>query len=703
MSAPNESAFRSSLRNFQASAASQQTPAILGKINPQQWLQSMRTGGNDGDTASEGLLSGVRNLATGNRNDAAASSSSSSFANAFTLSTYQRFMAFLCCTAGGVICFMVSFFLLPMVPVVPQKFAFLSCMGSALTFSSIGFLRGWGGHLKSVFAAERWPFTVGYLGSMVGTLYSCLVVHSYLLTMLMIIVHLGALVWLDSTASIPGNGGSASPRASDKRSFWKIHVPKLPGSIRPVGGTDGANSGAAKVIGAQYTFGMAVGASPRGGGALAPLTSSVSAPVPTLSHPPGNSKAKGSGGGGTPHSFNQFINDTDADWGAGDDPTSATPTSQPANPHLLAAASLPASPARSANASPSRHGKSGSSAEADKQAANELLSLNARVAKYDKFKAALNSPNVDLATLRKLSWSGIPEDLRPTCWQLLMGYLPCNAERRAATLARKRKEYEDNVAQAYGRGESGLDQAVWHQIHIDVPRTNPTIPLYQQKCVQESLERVLYCWAMKHPASGYVQGINDLVTPFYTVFLAQHCDKADVYSFDTSQLPKETLTEVEADSFWCLTKLLDNIQDNYTFAQPGIQRQVTTLKDLVARIDAALSAHLEKEGVEFIQFAFRWMNCLLIRELTPKSVVRMWDTYMAEGTDGFSDFHVYVCTAFLVKWSQHLRTLDFQGILMFLQSAPTQTWEEKDIELLLSEAYMWKTMFFNSPNHLQPK
>jgi len=34
-------------------------------------------------------------------------------------------------------------------------------------------------------------------------------------------------------------------------------------------------------------------------------------------------------------------------------------------------------------------------------------------------------------------------------------------------------------------------------------------------------ERILYIWAMRHPASGYVQGINDLVTPFFVVFLQE--------------------------------------------------------------------------------------------------------------------------------------------------------------------------------------
>lgn len=59
------------------------------------------------------------------------------------------------------------------------------------------------------------------------------------------------------------------------------------------------------------------------------------------------------------------------------------------------------------------------------------------------------------------------------------------------------------------------------QIHIDVPRMNPLIPLFQQSTVQEMFERILFIWAIRHPASGYVQGINDLVTPFFMVFLQE--------------------------------------------------------------------------------------------------------------------------------------------------------------------------------------
>lgn len=41
-------------------------------------------------------------------------------------------------------------------------------------------------------------------------------------------------------------------------------------------------------------------------------------------------------------------------------------------------------------------------------------------------------------------------------------------------------------------------------------------------------ERILFIWAIRHPASGYVQGINDLVTPFFVVFLTEFVSKSKV-------------------------------------------------------------------------------------------------------------------------------------------------------------------------------
>lgn len=64
---------------------------------------------------------------------------------------------------------------------------------------------------------------------------------------------------------------------------------------------------------------------------------------------------------------------------------------------------------------------------------------------------------------------------------------------------------------------------------------------------------------------------------------------------DLCGLPEETLNIIEADSFWCTSKLLDGIQNNYTFAQPGIQMKVNALQELVKRIDGKCIEYVNKK------------------------------------------------------------------------------------------------------------
>jgi len=234
---------------------------------------------------------------------------------------------------------------------------------------------------------------------------------------------------------------------------------------------------------------------------------------------------------------------------------------------------------------------------------------------------------------------------------------------------------------------------------VDLPRTSPGLPLFGHTRIQRVMERILYVWSIRHPASGYVQGINDLVTPFIVVLLASELndplDNLDVDSVDES-----VLSMVEAGAYWCLTKVLSDIQDHYTNGQPGIQHMVGKLKEIVRRIDEKLYEHLEAQGLDFMQFSFRWMNCLLLREFPLPCVIRLWDTYIAEPSEGFRTFHVYVCAVFLIYWSPQLKQMDFQQLMLFMQKLPTGKWRAQEIETLLSEAYVLKSLFHSSPKHL---
>ncbi|KAH0992188.1 hypothetical protein GBA52_003671 [Prunus armeniaca] len=338
------------------------------------------------------------------------------------------------------------------------------------------------------------------------------------------------------------------------------------------------------------------------------------------------------------------------------------------------------------------------SKEAQKSTMGARATDSARITKFTK---VLSGTTVILEKLRELAWSGIPPYMRPDVWRLLLGYAPPNSDRRGGVLKRKRLEYLDCVSQYYDipdteRSDDEINML--RQIAVDCPRTVPDVSFFQQAQVQKSLERILYTWAIRHPASGYVQGINDLVTPFLVVFLSEYLE-GSVDSWSFSDLSPDKISNIEADCYWCLSKLLDGMQDHYTFAQPGIQRLVFKLKEVVRRIDEPVSTHMEEQGLEFLQFAFRWFNCLLIREIPFHLITRLWDTYLAEG-DALPDFLVYIFASFLLTWSDKLQKLDFQELVMFLQHLPTNNWTHQELEMVLSRAFMWHSLFNSSPSHL---
>ena len=68
--------------------------------------------------------------------------------------------------------------------------------------------------------------------------------------------------------------------------------------------------------------------------------------------------------------------------------------------------------------------------------------------------------------------------------------------------------------------------------------------------------------------------------------------------------------------------------------------------------------------------------------------------------DGFAVLHVYTCAALLIRWSEDLRKMEFHEMVIFLQHLPTSGWSNKEVGELLSQAYVFKSLYHNSPSHL---
>jgi len=237
----------------------------------------------------------------------------------------------------------------------------------------------------------------------------------------------------------------------------------------------------------------------------------------------------------------------------------------------------------------------------------------------------------------------------------------------------------------------------YKQISVDIPRTMPEYKLFSYEKIRKIMLRLLYVWSMRHPASGYVQGFNDLCTPFIVVFLSQYVDSLDYNTLDIDEkiilsLNDDDLFEIECDSYGCFTSMMNKIQNNYTNNQPGLQKMVQKMEDIIKLVDNDVMLHFEELDIKVLQFSFRWMNCYLMREFSLKLIMRLWDTYFSE-EDAFNNFHLFVCSCLLLNFSEKIKKLDYQNLIMFLQSLPTNTWGVNDIEVLLARAYQINILY----------
>ncbi|XP_072990340.1 protein transport protein sft2-like [Typha latifolia] len=110
--------------------------------------------------------------------------------------------------ASGIFFIFVAFFMfLPVMVLMPQKFAICFTLGCAFIVGSFFALKGPKNQLAHMSSKERLPFTLGFVGSMVGTIYVSMVLHSYILSVLFSVVQVLALAYYAVTYFPGGSTG----------------------------------------------------------------------------------------------------------------------------------------------------------------------------------------------------------------------------------------------------------------------------------------------------------------------------------------------------------------------------------------------------------------------------------------------------------------------------------------------------------------
>lgn len=188
-------------------------PSVLSDWKSyQDGTKDVEKGGNDGKEQGVGgsLLTGLSELVkkVNGGGEQSNGSNESSVTQMISIS-YQSWVYFGCFAGAGVLLLLLSFFVfLPMIILAPSKFAITFSVGSGCLVTSIGFLKGWKDVAASLVTKERLPFTGAYFGSLLGTLYAAMIMHSYVITMCMCGVQILTLVYYIASF-IPGGASGA--------------------------------------------------------------------------------------------------------------------------------------------------------------------------------------------------------------------------------------------------------------------------------------------------------------------------------------------------------------------------------------------------------------------------------------------------------------------------------------------------------------
>ncbi|KAL2631581.1 hypothetical protein R1flu_016267 [Riccia fluitans] len=156
--------------------------------------------------------------------------------------------------------------------------------------------------------------------------------------------------------------------------------------------------------------------------------------------------------------------------------------------------------------------------------------------------------------------------------------------------------------------EERVAEWLWilHKIVVDVVRTDRHLEFYGDVKNMARMSDILAVYAWIDPATGYCQGMSDLLSPFIVLF------------------------EDDADAFWCFESLLRRVRPNFQMEGPvGVMKQLEALPRIMEVADLQMYRHLSAIGADNFLFAFRMLLVLFRRELSFGESLSLWEMMWA--------------------------------------------------------------------------
>ena len=141
------------------------------------------------------------------------------------------------------------------------------------------------------------------------------------------------------------------------------------------------------------------------------------------------------------------------------------------------------------------------------------------------------------------------------------------------------------------------------------------------------LERMLYIFAKMNKDVGYVQGMNEIISPIYYCYsLDKTCD----------------LENIEADTFWSFSFLMEDIKKYFININDkkkgGICDKINLFELMVSKIHKDIFIKFQNNKIRIFQFAFRWINLFFSQQFILPDLIRIWDSIFCENDRYYFSF-----------------------------------------------------------------
>ncbi|CAF0813007.1 unnamed protein product [Didymodactylos carnosus] len=247
---------------------------------------------------------------------------------------------------------------------------------------------------------------------------------------------------------------------------------------------------------------------------------------------------------------------------------------------------------------------------------------------FDKNGKIMDPDSVKVRIFR----GGLENSLRKDGWKFLLNYYPWDSTEKSRIDITKQKQNEYFSMKLQWRSmteqqkqRNNLFRDRESLIEKDVMRTDRTLEYFQGEgnIHLELLHDILMTYNMYNFDLGYVQGMNDLLSPVLIVM------------------------DNEVDAFWCFVGLMDRMGDNFHMDQSHIKRQLSNLHTLLQFIDAELANYLAENNSSNMYFFFRWMLICFKREFSFQDVLLLWEVIWTNYP--CKNFDLLVCLAILIS------------------------------------------------------